>query len=39
MEELELEEEVEELQERQRFYCVVCEKRFKSDKQLKNHEK
>lgn len=21
------------------FYCVVCEKRFKSDKQLKNHER
>ena len=38
--EVEEEEEEEEEEERKRkeFYCVVCGKKFKSDKQWKNHE-
>ncbi|XP_050256407.1 DNAJ protein JJJ1 homolog [Quercus robur] len=32
------EEEEEEERKRKEFYCVVCGKKFKSDKQWKNHE-
>jgi len=32
------ESEEQEEEEAAVFYCVACDKRFKSDKQLKNHE-
>ncbi|XP_019438859.1 PREDICTED: DNAJ protein JJJ1 homolog isoform X2 [Lupinus angustifolius] len=34
----ELEEEEEEKKEEKEFYCVLCGKKFKSEKQWKNHE-
>lgn len=37
MADLDLESDEEE--EAELHFCVVCEKKFKSDKQLKNHEK
>ncbi|GKE89778.1 DnaJ protein JJJ1, partial [Tanacetum coccineum] len=36
--ESEVEEEVEVEEKRNEFYCVACGKKFKSDKQWKNHE-
>jgi len=35
---LQEESEEHEKEEVQTFYCVACDKRFKSEKQLKNHE-
>jgi hypothetical protein len=33
------EEEEQSEEEQEEFYCVACEKSFKSDRQLANHER